>query len=83
MEFLHETAVSPYQAGLFNSIETCGKTLLDTIDHVLDYAKINKLRKGSASRKRLNQRSGQKKDHVGSIVGLTANFDLAALVEEV
>lgn len=83
VEFLHETAVSAYQEGLFTSIETCGKTLLDTIDHVLDYAKINKLRKGSASRKRPNQRVGQKKDHVGSIVGLTTNFDLAALVEEV
>lgn len=83
MEFLHETAVSAYQEGLFTSIETCGKTLLDTIDHVLDYAKINKLRKGSASRKRASQRVGQKKDHVGSIVGLTTNFDLAALVEEV
>ncbi|KAJ4393973.1 hypothetical protein N0V93_003190 [Gnomoniopsis smithogilvyi] len=83
VEFLHETAVSAYQEGLFTSIETCGKTLLDTIDHVLDYAKINKLRKGSASRKRANQRVGQRKDHVGSIVGLTTNFDLAALVEEV
>lgn len=83
VEFLHETAVSAYQEGLFTSIETCGKTLLDTIDHVLDYAKINKLRKGSASRKRVSQRVGQKKDHVGSIVGLTTNFDLAALVEEV
>lgn len=83
VEFLHETAVSAYQEGLFTSIETCGKTLLDTIDHVLDYAKINKLRKGSASRKRANQRIGQKKDHVSSIVGLTTNFDLAALVEEV
>ncbi|CAN8098210.1 unnamed protein product [Discula destructiva] len=81
VEFLHETAVSAYQAGLFTSIETCGKTLLDTIDHVLDYAKINKLRKGSASRKRHNQRSGQKKDQVSSIVGLTTTFDLAALVE--
>lgn len=83
VEFLHETAVSAYQEGLFTSIETCGKTLLDTIDHVLDYAKINKLRKGSASRKRANQRVGQRKDHVGSIVGLTTHFDLAALVEEV
>lgn len=50
---------------------------------VLDYAKINKLRQGSTSRKRLNgQRVGQKKDHVSSIVGLTTNFDLASLVEE-
>ncbi|KAH8774517.1 hypothetical protein F5883DRAFT_659371, partial [Diaporthe sp. PMI_573] len=84
VEFLHETAVSAYQAGLFTSIETCGKTLLDTIDHVLDYAKINKLRKGNSTRKRgHHSKSSQRRETVGSIVGLTAEFDLAALVEEV
>lgn len=83
VEFLHETAVSAYQAGLFTSIETCGKTLLDTIDHVLDYAKINKLRKGSAGKRRGYSKQGQKKDQLGSIVGLTAEFDLSSLVEEV
>lgn len=84
VEFLHETAVSAYQAGLFTSIETCGRTLLDTIDHVLDYAKINKLRKGNSTRKRGHySKSGHRRETVGSIVGLTADFDLAALVEEV
>lgn len=83
VEFLHETAVSAYQAGLFTSIETCGKTLLDTIDHVLDYAKINKLRKGSSARRRGIYKQGQRKDQLGSIVGLTAEFNLASLVEEV
>lgn len=85
VEFLHETAVSAYQAGLFTSIETCGKTLLDTIDHVLDYAKINKLRKGNSTRKRGHhpKPGGHRRETVGSIVGLTADFDLAALVEEV
>lgn len=84
VEFLHETAVSAYQAGLFTSIETCGKTLLDTIDHVLDYAKINKLRKGNSTRKRgHHSKSSHRRETVGSIVGLTAEFDLAALVEEV
>ncbi|KAG9668370.1 hypothetical protein KCU99_g8096, partial [Aureobasidium melanogenum] len=43
VEFLQETAADAYQSGLINSISTCGKTLLDTLDHVLDYAKINKL----------------------------------------
>lgn len=74
--------MSSYQAGLFGSIETCGKTLLDTIDHVLDYAKINKLRNSSAAKRRTYARAGQKRDQVGSIVGLTTEFDLATLVEE-
>lgn len=57
---------------------------MDTIDHVLDYAKINKLRKGNSTRKRgHHSKSGHRRETVGSIVGLTADFDLAALVEEV
>lgn len=57
---------------------------MDTIDHVLDYAKINKLRKGNSTRKRGHHpKSGHRRDTVTSIVGLTADFDLAALVEEV
>ncbi|ROW12165.1 hypothetical protein VMCG_00121 [Cytospora schulzeri] len=83
VEFLHETAVSAYQEGLFTSIETCGKTLLDTIDHVLDYAKINKLRRSSGGKRRAYARPGHKRDKGGSIVGLTSEFDLAVLVEEV
>lgn len=83
VEFLHETAVSAYQEGLFTSIETCGKTLLDTIDHVLDYAKINKLRRSSGGKRRAYARHGHKRDKGGSIVGLTSEFDLAILVEEV
>ncbi|KUI59205.1 Histidine kinase 3 [Cytospora mali] len=83
VEFLHETAVSAYQEGLFTSIETCGKTLLDTIDHVLDYAKINKLRRSSGGKRRAYARHGHNRDKGGSIVGLTSEFDLAILVEEV
>lgn len=83
VEFLHETAVSAYQEGLFTSIETCGRTLLDTIDHVLDYAKINKLRINSGGKRRAYARQGHRRDKVGSIVGLTSEFDLAVLVEEV
>lgn len=41
LEFLEETMTSAYQMSLIGAIETCGKTLLDTIDHLLDYAKIN------------------------------------------
>jgi hypothetical protein len=35
VEFLHDTVSSSYQESLVSSIETCGRTLLDTIDHVL------------------------------------------------
>ncbi|OWY51102.1 hypothetical protein AA0119_g1662 [Alternaria tenuissima] len=82
VEFLRETVASAYQESLVSSIETCGKTLLDTIDHVLDYAKINKLQKVTGQNKRsLGRNKRQPADN--SILGVTSDFDLAQLVEEV
>jgi signal transduction histidine kinase len=84
VEFLRDTVASPYQESLVSSIETCGKTLLDTIDHVLDYAKINKLRRSASSRKKQRSEGRQKRLPAdNSILGVTADFDLAQLVEEV
>jgi signal transduction histidine kinase/GAF domain-containing protein len=80
VEFLRDTVSSAYQESLVSSVETCGKTLLDTIDHVLDYAKINKLRSVTARRK---QRGHKRLPADNSILGVTADFDLAQLVEEV
>ncbi|KAJ8105211.1 hypothetical protein OPT61_g10317 [Boeremia exigua] len=84
VEFLRDTVASAYQESLVTSIETCGKTLLDTIDHVLDHAKINKLR-NTGPRKRQRGAEGRTKrlPADNSILGVTADFDLAQLVEEV
>ena len=41
LEFLQESGVDPFQRSLIDTIETCSRTLLDTINHVLDYTKIN------------------------------------------
>ncbi|KAL5379894.1 hypothetical protein DPSP01_008176 [Paraphaeosphaeria sporulosa] len=82
VEFLRDSVSSPYQQSLIGSIETCGKTLLDTIDHVLDYAKINKLRSANAKRKQKGgKRSRLPADN--SILGVTTVFNLSQLVEEV
>ncbi|KAF1917970.1 hypothetical protein BDU57DRAFT_472138 [Ampelomyces quisqualis] len=82
VEFLRDTVSSAYQESLVSSIETCGKTLLDTIDHVLDYAKINKLQ-SSTSRKKQPVKHLRRGPADNSILGVTADFDLAQLVEEV
>jgi signal transduction histidine kinase len=83
VEFLRDTVSSAYQESLVSSIETCGKTLLDTIDHVLDYAKINKLRSTNSKRKQRNEGRHKRLPADNSILGVTADFDLAQLVEEV
>lgn len=40
-ELLNDTNVTVFQGNAIHTIETCCRTLLDTIDHLLDYAKIN------------------------------------------
>ncbi|KAK8102495.1 hypothetical protein PG984_015641 [Apiospora sp. TS-2023a] len=83
-EFLIDTASDSYQSGLITSISTCGKTLLDTLNHVLDYSKINKLgrvqmRKHARNNKQINLSS----DSSMESLNMTAVVDLAILVEEV
>ena len=39
---------------MLNSLHACGTTLLDTINHVMDYAKISESRKGVSSRRLKN-----------------------------
>ncbi|UZP34844.1 hypothetical protein NXS19_002660 [Fusarium pseudograminearum] len=38
---LNDTDLSVFQVNAIHTIETCGRTLLDTIDHLLDYSKVN------------------------------------------
>ena len=40
-EFLMESSVDGFQADMIGSIQQCGRTLLDTVDNVLDFTKIN------------------------------------------
>lgn len=84
VEFLADTPADSYQMGLINSISTCGKTLLDTLDHVLDYAKINKI---GRSRMKKNARSNKvakaPTDSSMESLNIMAEIDLAVVVEEV
>ncbi|KAK4495512.1 hypothetical protein PRZ48_013844 [Zasmidium cellare] len=83
-EFLTDTMTDAYQSGLITSIVTCGRTLLDTLNHVLDYSKINKLgraqmRKHARQNKLINLAS----DSSLESLNMTAEIDLGVLVEEV
>jgi signal transduction histidine kinase len=42
-EMLNDTDLTVYQSNATHTIETCCRTLLDTIDHLLDYSKVNSL----------------------------------------
>lgn len=51
VELLQETSFTVFQGGLLHSIETCGRTLMDTIDHLLDFTKINNYTQPAGSRR--------------------------------
>ncbi|KAI1100415.1 hypothetical protein F4804DRAFT_46331 [Jackrogersella minutella] len=82
LEFLEDTMTSAYQTSLIGAVETCGKTLLDTIDHLLDYAKINNLNRAGS---RLQSSKGGKlwRDKSEFAEPVLTTFDLALLLEEV
>ncbi|KAJ5902231.1 hypothetical protein N7495_002759 [Penicillium taxi] len=48
---LSDTALNALQHGMVHTIESCGRTLLDTINHVLDFSYIDKFKNGSAQHK--------------------------------
>ena len=47
VEFLADTVLDGFQRNLVDTVDICGRTLLDTIEHVLDFSKIKKF--GQAS----------------------------------
>ncbi|KAE8447124.1 hypothetical protein EG329_011108 [Mollisiaceae sp. DMI_Dod_QoI] len=42
VEFLADTPLDGFQRNLIDTVDICGRTLLDTIEHVLDFSKIKK-----------------------------------------
>jgi signal transduction histidine kinase len=73
IEFLEDTAVHPFQASMTTTVETCGKTLLDTVNSILEFSKMSK---GSA--KKQHRRLGCK---VTSALAHVEDIDLATTIE--
>ncbi|KAF2449336.1 hypothetical protein P171DRAFT_480425 [Karstenula rhodostoma CBS 690.94] len=88
-DLLKDTSIDTQQQSHIQTIENCGKTLLETINHVLDYAKINNLTRG-ASKKRPKRRAKSAKHvitpgqgHTNDIMTIISDFDISVLIEEV
>ncbi|KAF2193782.1 hypothetical protein K469DRAFT_712600 [Zopfia rhizophila CBS 207.26] len=87
-ELLKDTQIDAFQSNMALTIETCGKTLLDTINHVLDYAKINNLARGTSKRQKKPSKSTKHvispgQAHANDIMTLITDVDLGVLTEEV
>lgn len=82
IELLQETVTSYTQQGLVETVHSCGRTLLDTLNHLLDYAKINTL---TAPRRSSLQDGSQINGSQPKLAvpGLEKKEDLSSLVQEV
>ncbi|KAL4929028.1 GAF domain-containing sensor histidine kinase [Aspergillus undulatus] len=76
VELLQELVESYAQRSLVETIYSCGRTLLDTLNHLLDYAKINTLTQSSS------QSPGPSMPR-GPVSGSLQEEDLSVLVQEV
>lgn len=94
-EFLGEEVSDGFSKGLVETISSCGRTLLDTINHILDYSKVNNLEKNwRKSRRRYSHTSRQiMTDSPGGLsvvkqadlpmINLFAGVNVAVICEEV
>lgn len=51
LEFIKDTKLDPFQGSMLNSLSSCGQTLLDTINQVMDFSKTNESNKTVSSRR--------------------------------
>ncbi|RAK77245.1 hybrid sensor histidine kinase/response regulator [Aspergillus fijiensis CBS 313.89] len=80
-EFLQGTRLDEFQRSLLDTISKCGRTLLDTMNQVLDYSKTVSSERGRAHAKR---RSAKRTNSgASSLLDTSVATDLSALAEEV
>ncbi|KAI4715650.1 hypothetical protein E4T48_08160 [Aureobasidium sp. EXF-10727] len=85
VELLQESDLNNYQQEMTTTISMAGKTLLDTINNILDFTKINSftdLERKDRKEKDAGRSSGFKTADMGE-VGVTSAVDLAVLTENV
>ncbi|RAL05144.1 putative sensor histidine kinase/response regulator [Aspergillus ibericus CBS 121593] len=84
-EFLNGTNLDEFQGSLLETINACGRTLLDTMNQVLDFSKIVSLERTYRSLKRSKTSPAELKglDRFSAHLDTYVATDLALLAEEV
>ncbi|KAF2994199.1 hypothetical protein E8E13_002948 [Curvularia kusanoi] len=87
-DLLKDTALDGQQTSHVETIENCGKTLLETINHVLDFAKINNLTRGTSKKSKKRSQSAKHvispgQSHTNDIMTLINDVDMSVLTEDV
>lgn len=82
VECLKEDSLDALQQDLLRTIATCGTTLLDTMEHLLDFAKINRFVSSSNSTSSAKDRDGRPAGLIRGVSSLESDVDLSMLVEQ-
>ncbi|KAI7493856.1 hypothetical protein KC357_g880 [Hortaea werneckii] len=88
VECLQDQDSDSFTAALISQIEICGRTLLDIVDHLLDFSKINQISKhqvgssGDGQRRKLAPPSAGA-SHLGGILAQDSDVSLDEITEEV
>ncbi|KAF7183878.1 hypothetical protein CNMCM7691_004300 [Aspergillus felis] len=83
VELLQEMVNSYAQKSLIETVYSCGRTLLDTLNHLLDYAKINTLTRPRPSDKAGVQGASDVSKPQTAVPGSLQDENLSVLVQEV
>ncbi|KAI9741772.1 MAG: hypothetical protein M1834_000158 [Cirrosporium novae-zelandiae] len=88
VDFFSDTHLSTFQQSLVDQIDSCGRTLLDTINHVLDFSKINAFERGWKNKVHKKTGKGVPSDRnlsqgLPSALSIYAVTNVAGICEEV
>ncbi|OAA74840.1 histidine kinase [Akanthomyces lecanii RCEF 1005] len=87
VELLNDTSMSVFQRNVSHTIETCSRSLADTLDHLLDYSKINQFDtatdKGGGHGQPRGLRQGTQNTVDAGLMSLQSVVNLGSLAEEV
>ncbi|CAD0108390.1 unnamed protein product [Aureobasidium uvarum] len=88
VEVLQEQNIDHETAEMVSQIDTCGRTLLDIVDHLLEFSRINVLTKHTGSRMRtslkdMSASSADKRSSDNEASSLDADIALDVVTEEV
>ena len=90
-EFLADSDQDAFHQSLIDTISSCGRTLLDTINHILDYSKINSFERNwrNTKKPRSKARATVKNARIVAdkeappMLNIYATTDIASITEEV
>ncbi|KAJ9603580.1 hypothetical protein H2200_011766 [Cladophialophora chaetospira] len=86
--FLYDSNLGRFQHEMVNTITSCGRTLLDSLEHIMDFAKINNFSKTNNNilkkiRTPKKQETESRRKRVLATSSLTSSVDMNLVIEEV